>query len=266
MNRLERAALLCVVVGSVWCVLGQTAGKSQAARPAPSKPPAITPAVREEIDRLMSDDAGKRASAAMALSEIPGQAGPTIPYLIAILDDTKEVFGPVLGRTSVREVALHALRQIGRPAVAGLLSSLDAQAPDIREGATWALGELRAPEAVQPLIDRLPKETENGVLWAAAHALAAIGDRRALPALISVSGRPFAENDSFPGAVAESIGSFKDPRSIEPLISLAERASEAKNSYRYVILRQVEALTGQKFGDEAKAARAWWEQNKSKYQ
>jgi HEAT repeat protein len=265
MNRLERVALLCVL-GSVGCVLGQTAGKSQAARPAPSKPPAITPAVREEIDRLMSDDAGKRASAAMALSEIPGQAGPTIPYLIAILDDTKEVFGPVLGRTRVREVALHALRQIGRPAVVGLLSSLDAQAPDIREGATWALGELKAPEAVQPLIDRLPKETENDVLRATVKALAAIGDKRALPALISVSSRPIGEMDNFPGAVAGSIGSFKDPRAIEPLISLAERTSEAKNSNQYEVLRQVEALTGQKFRDEPKAARAWWEQNKSKYQ
>jgi HEAT repeat protein len=214
----------------------------------------------------MSDDAGKRASAALMLSEIPGEALPAIPYLIAVLDDTKEVFGPVLGRTTVRGVALHALRQIGRPAVAPLVASLNAEASDIREGATWALGELKVPEAVQPLIERLSRETQGSVLAATARALAAIGDRRAVPALMSALNRPFGEDDHYPGAMAVSLASFKDPQTIEPLISLAERAREAKNYTATEVLRQVGQLTGQKFRDDPKAARAWWEQNKSKYQ
>lgn len=224
----------------------------------------LAPALREEIDRLMSDDAGKRASAAMALSEYKGDVTPAIPYLMAILDDGKEVFGPVLGKTTVRQVAAYSLGKVGKPAIAPLIGSLNAQAPDLREGAAWALGELKVQDAAEPLIEHLSKETESHVLGAIASALAAIGDKRAVPALISAIDRPIGPQDNFPWAMSESLASFKDPVAIGPLITLAERALAAGNYTSSEVLRQAGTLAGHDFHNDAKAARAWWEQNKPK--
>ena len=235
---------------------------AQATLPTTAK--TIAPALREEIDRLMSDDAGKRASAAMALSEYEGDVTAAIPYLMAILGDTKQVFGPVLGQTTVRGVAVYALGKIGRPAIAPLIASLNAKASDLRQGAAWALGELKVQEAVGPLIEHLSRETEGNALGAAAHALAAIGDKRAVPALISALDRPIGPQDDFPWELSESLASFKDPAAIGPLIALAERALAAGNYTAHQVLRAAAELARQNFHGDVKAARAWWEQNKPK--
>ena len=79
--------------------------------------------------------------------------------------------------------AAEALGEMGTEGNNHLLLALQSRNKHIRLGVMEALGEIRAPEAVQPLINAL-HDPDNEVRWEAALALGEIGDDRALPPLV----------------------------------------------------------------------------------
>ncbi len=80
--------------------------------------------------------------------------------------------------------AAEALGEMGTDGKNRLLLALQSRNKHIRLGVMEALGEIKAPEAVTPLIDAL-LDTDNEVRWEAALALGEIGDARAIPSLVA---------------------------------------------------------------------------------
>jgi HEAT repeat protein len=80
--------------------------------------------------------------------------------------------------------ASSALAELGTEGMNHLLSALKTRNKDIRLGIIEALGEIRDPRAVDPLIGLL-RDKDNEVRWEAALALGEIADPRALGPLES---------------------------------------------------------------------------------
>jgi len=75
-----------------------------------------------------------------------------------------------------------ALSSLGSEGMDHLLVGLNGWSKDTRLGIIEALGEIRNPEAVDPLVSLL-KDKSNEIRWETALALGEIGDKRAVPAL-----------------------------------------------------------------------------------
>jgi hypothetical protein len=79
--------------------------------------------------------------------------------------------------------AAEALGEMGPDGTNHLLLALQSRNKHVRLGVMEALGEIRAGEAVQPLMSAL-HDPDNEVRWEAALALGEIGDDRAIPSLV----------------------------------------------------------------------------------
>jgi FOG: HEAT repeat len=79
--------------------------------------------------------------------------------------------------------ASDALGSLGEPACEPLLKILDFPKVNVRIGAIEALGAIRSPRSVEPLIRKLKSDPDSEIRWVAALALGDIGDHRAVPAL-----------------------------------------------------------------------------------
>lgn len=102
------------------------------------------------------------------------------------------------------------------------------------------LGELRAGEAVQPLI-RLLDAGDRVTRSSAADALARIGDRRAVPPLVE---RATGEGDVVSRAWAiDALGRLRDPRATRPLCELLTDHSADVRSAAAHALGQLGDLT-----------------------
>jgi hypothetical protein len=85
--------------------------------------------------------------------------------------------------------AAEALGSMGNEALGELKKALASGDRDVQLGAIGALGEIKNPDAVPALIERLPDPSIE-VRWAAAITLGEIGDKRAIPWLVSNLGDP----------------------------------------------------------------------------
>jgi len=79
--------------------------------------------------------------------------------------------------------AADALGILGEPACDPLIRILEFPKPHVRLGAIEALGDIRCPRSVEPVMERLRCESDSEIRFVAALALGQIGDRRAVPAL-----------------------------------------------------------------------------------
>lgn len=79
--------------------------------------------------------------------------------------------------------ATEALGEMGTDGTDHLLLALQSRNKHVRLGVMEALGEIKANEAVQPLIKAL-KDPDNEIRWEAALALGEIGDEQAIPSLV----------------------------------------------------------------------------------
>ncbi len=79
--------------------------------------------------------------------------------------------------------AAEALGEMGTDGMEHLLASLQSRNKHVRLGVMEALGEIKAREAVQPLMNAI-HDPDNEVRWEAALALGEIGDDRAIPSLV----------------------------------------------------------------------------------
>ncbi|MEI6292942.1 MAG: HEAT repeat domain-containing protein [Methanomicrobiales archaeon] len=79
------------------------------------------------------------------------------------------------------------LADIGEPAVPLLVKSLKHRKMIVRLGAVEALGRIKSPQAVLPLIELLRNDKSNEVRWASVYSLASIGEDSAiLPIVIAL--------------------------------------------------------------------------------
>lgn len=94
------------------------------------------------------------------------------------------------GNPDTQWKAADALGTLGEHACGPLLALLDFPKMHVRLGAIEALGDIRDPRSVQPIIQRLSADPDNEVRWVAAIALGQIGDTAAVPALVAALGDP----------------------------------------------------------------------------
>lgn len=151
-------------------------------------PPDATAEVKALIEELHSFDPVERRNAAQALGRMGEQAVPAIPALIRSLGDRARLaVRSARGETSpdsVAEAAMLALASLGAPAVEPLVDALQHDNPGVRIMAAEALGRIRDPRAVEPLIQILEREEDPLVQAAAVDALRKQEGSRVLEALL----------------------------------------------------------------------------------
>lgn len=117
------------------------------------------------------------------------------------------------------EAARRALVQIGSGAVDPLIAALQDRSYDVRKAAAKALGEIRDPRAVQPLMVAIKSgdntSGDNAEQSAAMNALVEIGSAAVEPLLAALKGRFHMARRA-----AVTLGRIKDPRAVEPLIAI----------------------------------------------
>ncbi|MBI1976160.1 MAG: HEAT repeat domain-containing protein [Candidatus Omnitrophica bacterium] len=138
--------------------------------------------VKEAVDALIDlasqdQESVVRRSAVWALGAI--EDARAIPTLVAALGEED---------VSLRIDAINALKNFKEAAVPGLLKGIEHEKKEIRSGAAYVLGEMKAAVAVELLMQLVQQDKEISVRREAVRALGAIGDARALPALVAALG------------------------------------------------------------------------------
>ena len=155
-----------------------------------------------------------RMHAAKALGRIklPSSIEPLIPLL---QDKVK----------AVREETTTALAAIGAAAIPSLLAALSHPEWLVRLHAVEALGKMRSPAAVDPLLFVLFNDTDSAIREDAIRALGEIGDGRAVEFLLTA----MKEKGLRPLAV-EALGRIKDPRAVPVLVEVVRGTNRPEES------------------------------------
>ncbi len=167
-------------------------------------------AVGPLIATLQYPDEDVRWKAAIALGEI-GNPDAIVPLISLLADDDRYV----------RSRAAHALSMIGEPAVPPLITALKRSDAGIRWGSALALGKIKNPLAVEPLILLLADE-HLMIKAEAASALASIGT----PALGPLLGFLKSAKGETRMEVMSALGELGNADAIEPLFQLLENADD----------------------------------------
>ena len=229
-------------------------GRANIARAHPGIPalaPSVAPLIALACDQHLFY--WLRADAAKALGY--GHDPRVAPALLPLLQEPQP---------EVRHAAAQALAALGdQRAIAPLCDWLHEMSsiPD-RMDAVKALEQLNTPQVFDILIAALRDpacsypgylDKPGSVREQAALSLGALGDKRAVPALIEA-----LDYGYLPGRrrAAEALGMLKDRRAIEPLIAaLRHFAGDAAHAPADAL----KAITGQDFGLDAGRWQAWWD-------
>jgi len=169
-----------------------------------------SPAVPALIGALRHDDDDVRWKAAVALGEI-GDPQAIEPLILLLCDEDR----------FVKSHAALALGSIGEPAVNPLLRALREGDGNLRWGAAIALGKIRDPRSIEPLIRALADKYEN-VRAESASSLATIGKPALGPLLQFLKFSDGPERLE----VVTALGELQDTDAIQPLIQMLENADE----------------------------------------
>jgi hypothetical protein len=187
--------------------------------------------VREEVDRVASNDAGKRATGAASLGQMGAVATPAIPYLVPLLDDATKVFVLGQGETQVALVAGESLVQIGT-------------------------------KGTEALISQLKRET-NAPRWARCTAARVLGRKQVTAAAGALrAALAHSDVDDLEGLyIVEALAALGDSSAVAPTMDfLLARKSVGLWQFFQAPLKQ---LTCQDFKTQADAL-AWWEKTARK--
>ena len=158
------------------------------------------------ITALANRDWIVRMHAAKALGKI--KDSNAIEPLIPLLQDKVK---------AVREEATAALASIGDAALPSLLTALKHSEWLVRLHAVEALGRIRSPTAVEPLLSVLFNDQDQAIREDVVRALGQVGDERAVEFLIMVMKEPGLR----PLAV-DALGQIGDPQAVPVLIDVLE--------------------------------------------
>ena len=168
------------------------------------------PSVEALIGTLRHHDDDVRWKAAIALGEI-GDPRAIKPLISLLCDEDR----------FVKSHAALALGTIGEPAVNPLIRALHEGDGNLRWGAAIALGKIRDPRAIEPLIRALADKYEN-VRAESATSLAAMGKPALKPLLRYLT---FLDGPARLEVVT-ALGELHDTDAIQPLIQFLENADE----------------------------------------
>ena len=181
------------------------------------------PSVEPLISVLQHPDSDVRWKAAIALGEI-GDLRATEPLIRQLSDSDR----------FVKSRIAHALGMIGAPVVRPLIRMLREGDGNQRWGAAIALGRIKDPQAVEPLILALADKYEN-VRAEAAAALVAMGEPAITPLIRFLK---FSEG-SVRIEVMTALGELHAADAIEPLLQMLEKADEVE---RHTINATLDAI------------------------
>ncbi len=147
-----------------------------------------------------------------------------IPYLLDALNYAQN---PLVQANCAR-----VLGQIGDTiALYPLIAKLQSAEEEIRQAGATALGFLRSPQAVDPLISILDAEKSPAVLQAIIKSLGRLTDPKAVDPLINLLQHP---NQMVLLAVIWALAKIKDPRAISPMIeTLRRQCLNPQNKIKY---------------------------------
>jgi HEAT repeat protein len=168
------------------------------------------PSVEPLISVLQHPDSDVRWKAAIALGEI-GDLRATEPLIRQLSDSDR----------FVKSRIAHALGMIGAPVVRPLIRVLREGDGNQRWGAAIALGIIKDPQAVEPLILALADKYEN-VRAEAAAALVAMGEPAIAPLIRFLK---YSEG-TVRIEVMTALGELHASDAIEPLVQMLEKADE----------------------------------------
>jgi HEAT repeat protein len=168
------------------------------------------PAVEPLIAALRHTDDDVRWKAAITLGEIGDPLA--IEPLIRLLSDDDRF---------VKSRAALALGMIGKPAMGPLTHALRQGDGNMRWGAAIALGKMKDPDSVEPLILALADKYEN-VRAEAAASLAAIGKPAIAPLIHFLK---YSEGH-MRSEVMNALGDLHANDAIEPLVQMLAKADE----------------------------------------
>jgi len=207
------------------------------------------------IVALVDEDPEVQEAVFEALKSFPGwgksdEANRVVPELIVVLQDQRK-------DPEVRKNAAEALGKIKDPrAVEPLIEALKDKDFRVRWNAAEALGEIGDPKAVKPLIAAL-KDKDSTVRLYAAEALGKIKDPRAVEPLITALKDEYSE---VRWHAAWSLGEIQDPRAVEPLI---EALKDEDSGVRLSAAWSLEKITKEHFGREVAKWEEWLKKQKA---
>lgn len=162
-------------------------------------------AVEPLIQSLQDDDGLVRAESATSLGKI-NDASAVEPLIQALKDEDWQV----------QANAGRALVKIGEVSTDSLIKALDNDNNSIKRGAALALGGIRDPRAVEPLIASFQK-SDHDVRLAIGNALASINQTCAVEPFLQILQDENA-GDEMRSDSAMALGKMGDERAIEPLL------------------------------------------------
>jgi len=117
----------------------------------------MTPSVRAEVERLMSTDPTTRAGAVVSLGNLGPDALPALPWLLALVEDTKRVVSfPQMQEVPIRVLAIRSLRTLGALKAISQLADDPSNPLQTRINAAVALAMLGAPGSADRVLSLIP--------------------------------------------------------------------------------------------------------------
>lgn len=146
------------------------------------------------------------------------------PLARAAVDDSIKALGAETKKE--RESAIVALVAAKKDAVAPCLEALKSTNDVVRAHAADALGQIKDPSAVAPLIERLNTDAIAAVRWKAAEALGRLEDKSALDALREHLKDAVEDNDNVQLFCGVAVSRLCQKKEIPFLIELLDREEQ----------------------------------------
>lgn len=191
------------------------------------------------------------------------------------VDTVLACLSQIITDTADPEVKWRAVRALGAirypRATPLLIECLSDEHPYVRANAARSLGEMRAGDAVEPLIQLLRKEKDGGVIQQTSLALNLLRAREAIPALKNAAVHPNFQTRMW---VLQAIGELGSPKDVP---FLARFLNDSISDVQYMAAKSIEKIVGVDFGfpkhhgivswgPGIQSAKTWWAENRATFE